>query len=651
MGRILTLIFLIALGLVSGGYSDASVGGQDAEPEEAPWMVALVRGGEDNGASLRDQFLCGGTLIHPYWVVTAAHCVVNAANPRIQELKVVVGAHDLSNPDLSILQTVEVADIVVQPRFLFSRSGDATGDLALLRLKHPITNVMPLALLDETTATLPGAFGRLFGWGATSEIADRPDVLQRADLPFVAQEVSQQSWDQHGIVLGSDTLSAGADDGNLGSCGGDSGGPLVVRIFGPGPNPRESWALAGVLSQGSRPCGTAGFFTVATSTVFHRKWILNHIHPQYSQWIDEFDVPRHNGDKDCDGVSNFFEFAFGTNPCDPADRATPAARAVRDGNNNLLPIEYSFHRPAAETGLSYSVVRSDDYVTWNTAATSDGKVESDNLGNGIKQIRIRPAVLNGPSRAGYMRLDLEHSAQFDSTFPRQLEDEGLFVQGTLGASVVGSETPQMNRFTRIVDPGDLSPGKLTTLFCISDGFSPRLRVIDTKSNEVELEAGALGRSNLVVPFVPRIGAHYRFEISSMEENAEGRFLFHFPQVRLAGGGVPLPVGGSSVYGQLTTQSDFDGAYYSDAYVLTKAASGNTVVVTLSADANGDGFSPFLAILNQREETVAISDGASVDATSVSIVIEDGSTYFVFATTLEPMEQGFYTIEASAVLEN
>jgi hypothetical protein len=660
MCRVLVPIFFVLLIFISGDL-DASVGGQDAEPEEAPWMVALIGGGADDdvddGAPLRDRFLCGGALIHPYWVATAAHCVVNAANPRVKEMKVVVGVRDLSNPDLSILQTVEVADIVVQPRFLFSRSGDATGDLALLRLKRPITGVMPLELLDETSATSPGAPARLFGWGAMDESDDRAEILQRVDVPFVAQEISQQSWGQHAIVLGIDTVSVGTNDGKLGSCGGDSGGPLVVRILEPGPSSRERWALAGVLSQGSRPCGAAGFYTVATSISFHRSWILSHIHAEYARWIDEFDVPRRSGDKDRDGVGNFMEFAFGTNPCDTLDWRTPGVRVVRvvrNGNSNLLPLEYSFQRPTVATGLSYSIERSNDLVTWSTDATDDGKIESIDLGNGIAQISVRPAALVGSTGGEFLRLDLKHSAQFESTFARRPREDGLFVQGALGSSVLGSEFPQENRFLRIVDPGDLAPGQLTTLFCMSEDFSPRLRIIETEFGQVELEVGALGRSSLVVPFVPHTGIRYRFEVSSMEEDAEGEFLFHFPQVRLAGGGLPLPLGGGAVSGQLTTHSDFDGAYYSDAYVLTQVAIGRTgrkATITLRADGDDNGFRPFLAVLDQREEMVAMSDGAPVDTTSVSFVIEDGSTYFVFATTLEPMKQGFYTIEASVVLED
>lgn len=42
-------------------------GGQEAEPGAFPWMVALLRGGQ--------QQFCGGVLLDSKHVLTAAHCV------------------------------------------------------------------------------------------------------------------------------------------------------------------------------------------------------------------------------------------------------------------------------------------------------------------------------------------------------------------------------------------------------------------------------------------------------------------------------------------------------------------------------------------------------------------------------------------------
>ncbi|MGK0190559.1 MAG: hypothetical protein ACI9R3_006388 [Verrucomicrobiales bacterium] len=633
----------------------ALVGGEAVAASDAPWMTAVVRHRDAlEGDSLRDEFVCGGVLIHPYWAITAAHCVIDPASPRIQDIDVVCGTHDLSSiADINI-RRVAVADIIVHPLYLFSRNGEAVGDLALLRLEEPIVDIPCVPLLDDPVSTIPGAIGRIFGWGATAGSGERPDQLQQSDLPLVEMELASALWKVQGVFLGADALPAGVADGSLGSCSGDSGGPLVVRRSAA----PHAWALAGVLSQGARPCGSAGFYSSATSILFHRAWILRHVHPQYAQWIDRFHAPLLNEDRDHDGLSNYFEFAYGSDPDIPSAQVSPVVRRAPFSSAQLSPFEFVFSRPSGDTGLTYRLMRSRDLLLWNDEGITGGTIEVIPTGNGRERVYIRPsqpAVPNPPATGEFMRLQLEPAAQFTAAFARRDED-GFYFQGQLRRQADTTDPPAPPRFVREIDPGTLAPGHLTTLHYRAEDFSPRLRIINVQTGEVIVEAGQLGTRSLTVPFVPAAdpGTTYTFELSAMEPDlagSKGQFLFHFPRIRLPGGALQLPLGSDPLLGELTADSDFDGNYYSEPYALEGAVVGTSVTIGMRSDSNLNTpqFVPYLAVLDQLGNAIVESRGEPGTETAVSFQIEQDFTYFVFATTFAAQQVGFYQIQATTLI--
>ncbi|KAM6067198.1 urokinase-type plasminogen activator isoform 2-T2 [Chlamydotis macqueenii] len=106
------------------------VGGSQAEIESQPWIAGIfqnIRG--------TDHFLCGGSLIDPCWVLTAAHCFHNPSKkPQDKSIyKVYLGKSILNATD-DKEQVFMVDDIISHPDFT-DETGGNENDIALIRIR------------------------------------------------------------------------------------------------------------------------------------------------------------------------------------------------------------------------------------------------------------------------------------------------------------------------------------------------------------------------------------------------------------------------------------------------------------------------------------------------------------------------------------
>ncbi|XP_055975562.1 transmembrane protease serine 3 isoform X1 [Sorex fumeus] len=224
-GRVVTLA-CAACGLRLG--RGRIVGGNASLLAQWPWQASL---------QFRGQHLCGGSVITPSWVVTAAHCVYDLYEPKSWTVQ--VGLVSLDSPAPSH----PVEKIIYHSKYKPKKLG---YDIALLKLAGPLAfsaMIQPVCLPNAEEDFPEGTLCWTSGWGATEDGAgDASPTLQHAAVPLLANKVCNHR-DVYGGIISPAMLCAGYLQGGVDSCQGDSGGPLVCQE-------RRVWKLVGATSFG-----------------------------------------------------------------------------------------------------------------------------------------------------------------------------------------------------------------------------------------------------------------------------------------------------------------------------------------------------------------------------------------------------------------
>jgi len=222
-----------AAGASEGQPDSRIVGGSVTGIETVPWQVALVLDARFPGNDLQRQF-CGGSLIAPQIVQTAAHCVggdpddFGLTDMDTNDLDVVAGRTTLSS---STGQRLNVAGIAVDARY---DAGSGAFDAAWLSLTGaPAAPAATIKIAGPGEASLwaPGAMTFVSGWGTTSEGGSRSDTLKVAITPIIDDPTCDSLGGVYASFSAVSMVCAGVLSGGTDSCSGDSGGPLAAPGF------------------------------------------------------------------------------------------------------------------------------------------------------------------------------------------------------------------------------------------------------------------------------------------------------------------------------------------------------------------------------------------------------------------------------------
>ncbi|KAE9523064.1 hypothetical protein AGLY_016536 [Aphis glycines] len=238
----------------------------------APWNVGIYRLNKDK---INYDLICGGSIIAPNLVISAAHCfwhkeiLSNNISINNDSYKVAIGKYDINFTivDNDFTQIMNVATIYLHEDYNGITDFYA-NDIAVIVLSHRIlfsSVVAPICVdWNSTYNVLNGVDGKIVGWGRTEKGTTSP-VLLETYLPYIDRKSCRDIFKNGNFYLfvTTDKFCAGFPLGReMGE--GDSGAAITFLHY-------KFYYLTGVLNLKEKSSNNS--IAVFTDIKYHVEWI------------------------------------------------------------------------------------------------------------------------------------------------------------------------------------------------------------------------------------------------------------------------------------------------------------------------------------------------------------------------------------------